>query len=127
MPEGDTIFRAARTGARGVSPYNVAAMAIILPNGLTTQEIRVLQEFRRLNAETLSLEQIKAIKHPAGGGESPVVSLTEKGWLEPNGSRESFATTQKAKDFLALDPKPMVEETSEAAASAAANPDADGV
>ncbi len=115
------------TGARDASPYNVAAMAIILPNGLTTQEIRVLQEFRSLNAETLSLEQIKAIKHPTGGGESPTVSLTEKGWLEANGSRESFATTQKAKDVLALDPKPMVEETSEAAASAAENPDADGV
>ncbi len=41
---------------------------IILPNDLATQEIRVLQEFRRLNAETLSPDQIQAIKHPAGGG-----------------------------------------------------------
>jgi len=85
-------------------------MAIILPNDLTTQEIRVLQEFRRLNAGSLTLEQIKAIKHPAGGGEAPAVSLVDKGWLETNGSRESFATTQKAKDFLALDPKPLGEE-----------------
>ena len=87
----------------------------------------MLQEFRRLNAETLSLEQIKAIKHPTGGGESPVVSLTEKGYLETNGSREQFSTTQKAKDFLAIDAKPLVEETGEADASAAATPDADGV
>ena len=92
-------------------------MAIILPNGLTTQEIRVLQEFRRLNVETLSLEQIKALKHPAGGGESPAVSLTDKGYLETNGSREQFSTTQKAKDFLALDPKPMVESGGEADAA----------
>jgi hypothetical protein len=85
-------------------------MAIILPNGLTPQEIRVLQEFRRLNAGSMTLEQIKAIKHPTGGGEAPAVSLVDKGWLETNGSRESFATTQKAKDFLALDPKPLNEE-----------------
>lgn len=102
-------------------------MAIILPNGLTTQEIRVLQEFRRLNAESLTLEQIKAIKHPSGGGEAPAVSLVDKGWLETNENRESFGTTQKAKDFLATDAKPLVEETSDAAASAAGNPEADGV
>lgn len=102
-------------------------MAIILPNGLTTQEIRVLQEFRLRNTDSLSLAQIKAIKHPAGGGETPAVSLVDKGFLETNGTRESFAVTQKGKDFLAIDAKPMVEETSEAAASAVGNPDADGV
>src|SRR5688572_8221283 len=115
------------TGARGASPYNVAAMAIILPNGLTTQEIRVLQEFRRLNADSLPLEQIKAIKHPAGGGEVPAVSLVDKGYLETNGSQEAFTITQKGKDFISVDAKPMFEETSDAAASAVANPDADGV
>jgi len=97
-------------------------MAIILPNGLTPQEIRVLQEFRRLNADSLTLEQIKAIKHPVGGGEAPAVSLVDKGWLETNGNRETFAVTPKAKDFLALDPKPLVEETGEAAET----PDVDG-
>jgi hypothetical protein len=102
-------------------------MAIILPNGLTAPEIRVLQEFRRKNAETLSLEDIKAIKHPTGGGEAPAVKLVENGWLETNGSREHFTITQKAKDFLAIEAKPLVEETSDAAASAAGNPEADGV
>lgn len=100
-------------------------MAIILPNGLTTPEIRVLQEFRRLNTETLTLEQIKAIKHPAGGGEAPAASLASKGYLTGNG--EGYSTTPQAKEFLSLDAKPMIEETSEAAASAAANPQADGV
>jgi hypothetical protein len=85
-------------------------MPIILPNELTTQEIRVLQEFRRLNSDSLTLEQIKAIKHPVGGGEAPAVSLVDKGYLETNGSRETFATTQKGKDFLAIDAKPMFEE-----------------
>jgi len=93
-------------------------MAIILPNGLTTQEIRVLQEFRRLNADSMTLEQIRAIKHPAGGGEAPAVSLVDKGWLETSGNRESFATTQKAKDFLVLDPVPLGEAGGEAGEAA---------
>jgi hypothetical protein len=103
-------------------------MPIILPNGLQSDEIRVLQEFRRLNVETLPLEKIKAIKHPAGkGGEAPAVSLADRGWIEVDGPRENFTLTQKAKDFLAIDARPLIEETSDAAASAAGNPDADGV
>jgi hypothetical protein len=103
-------------------------MAIILPHGLTTAEIRILQEFRRLNLETMTVEQIKTIKHPAGGGEAPAVSLVAKGFLQTeNGSADRFTLTQKAKDLLAIDPKPEVEATSDAAASAAADPDADGV
>ena len=93
-------------------------MAIIIPNGLTPQELRVLQEFRRLNAESLTVEQIKAIKHPAGGGEAPAVSLVDKGWLTTNGDKESFSVTHKAKDLLAIDPKPMFEEIGGASSSA---------
>jgi hypothetical protein len=101
-------------------------MPINLPHGLTSEEIRVLQEFRRLNAETLPLDTIKAIKHPAGAvGEKPAASLAGKGYLVADG--DGFTLTPAAKDFLAIDAKPMVEETSDAAASAEANPDADGV
>ena len=100
-------------------------MPINLPHGLTSEEIRVLQEFRRLNADTLPLETIKAIKHPAGAvGEKPAASLVGKGYLTAEG--ESYSTTPAAKDFLAIDAKPMFEETSPAAASADANPPADG-
>lgn len=100
---------------------------IILPLGLTSEEIRVLQEFRRLNVETLPLETIKALKHPAAaaGGEKPAASLVAKGFLTSEG--DAFTVTAKAKDFLAIDAKPLVEETSAAAASAAENPAADGV
>jgi hypothetical protein len=98
---------------------------IILPNGLTPQEIRILQEFRRLNADSLNAEQLKAIKHPAGDGEAAAASLVTKGYLVADG--DGFAVTQSGKDFLAIDAKPMVEETSDTAASAAANPQADGV
>jgi len=79
---------------------------IIFPNGLTTQELRVLQEFRRLNAETLTVEQIKAIKHPAGGGEAPA-SLAGKGFLVAEG--DGFTTTAKARELLSFDPVPEFE------------------
>ncbi len=86
-------------------------MAIILPNDLTTQEIRVLQEFRRLNAETLGIATIKAIKHPAGGGEAPAIGLVTKGFVTTDATRENFTLTEKGKDFLAIDAKPMNEES----------------
>ena len=102
-------------------------MPIILPLGLTSEEIRVLQEFRRLNAETLPLETLKAVKHPAAaaGGEKPAATLVAKGFLTAEG--ESFTITPKAKDFLAIEAAPAIIETSAAAASAAESPDADGV
>ena len=101
-------------------------MAINLPLGLTSEEIRVLQEFRRLNSDTLPLDTIKAIKHPLGAvGEKPAASLVTKGFLTAEG--DTFTVTAPAKDFLSIDAKPLVEETSDAAASAAENPEADGV
>ena len=102
-------------------------MPIILPHGLTSEEIRVLQEFRRLNRDTLPLEILKAVKHPAAaaGGEKPAVTLVSKGFLTAEG--DSFTVTSRAKEFLAVEAAPAVLETSEAAASAVENPDADGV
>ena len=40
---------------------------------MTPQEIRVLQEFRRLSAETMGVATITAIKHPIGGGDVPTI------------------------------------------------------
>ena len=80
----------------------------MLIKGMTAQEIRVLQEFRRIQTDTLGLDIIKAIKHPAGGGDAPARSLISKGFLAPAG--DGFALTDKAKEFLAYDPKPEFEE-----------------
>jgi hypothetical protein len=91
----------------------------MLIRGMTEQEIRVLQEFRRVAAESLGVAAIKAIKHPAGGGEGPALSLIDKGFLTADGPRENFALTQKAKDFLSYDPKPEFEETGSTAEAAA--------
>ena len=80
----------------------------MLIKGMTEQEIRVLQEFRRLPAESMSVDAIKAIKHPAGGGDAPARSLVAKGYL--SGEGDVFTLTPKAKAFLAYDPKPEFEE-----------------
>jgi hypothetical protein len=80
---------------------------IILPNHLTSQEIRVLQEFRRTNNQTMTVDQVKAIKHPAGGGEAPATLLVTKGFLTTDSS--GFTLTEQAKAFLSVDPVPMFE------------------
>ena len=101
-------------------------MPIILPHELTSAEIRVLQEFRRLTADTLPLETIKAIKHPTGAlAEAPAASLVGKGFL--SGEGEAFSVTQKGKDFLAIDAKPMFEETTKTGTSEAAEAEVEGV
>ncbi|HEX3580247.1 MAG TPA: hypothetical protein VH087_00695 [Thermoanaerobaculia bacterium] len=83
-------------------------MAIVLPFPLSIQEMRVLQEFRRLVGDTLTSDAVKAIKHPAGGGEAPAQSLVAKGFLTPDGSG-GYTLTEKAKEFLAIDAKPAIE------------------
>ena len=88
----------------------------MLIKGMTPQEIRVLQEFRRVTAESLPLTAIKSIKHPIGGGEAPALSLVQKGYLTIDDARQNFALTQKARDFLAYDPKPEFEEATAGAA-----------
>jgi hypothetical protein len=84
-------------------------LPIVMPFPMTAQEMRVLQEFRRLAAETLPLPTVKALKHPAGGGEGPVLSLVDKGYLTTDSARESFTLTEKAKEFLAIDWRPTAE------------------
>jgi hypothetical protein len=84
-------------------------MTIVLPFPLTAQEMRVLQEYRRLGTDNLPIEVIKAIKHPVGGGDAPALSLVAKGYLT-----SGFALTEKAKEFLAIDFKPEVESAGDA-------------
>src|SRR5690349_14844733 len=77
---GHRAQRKLRSAICALCPYN-SPMAIILSHPMTSQEMRVLQEFRRVAAETLPVAAIKAIKHPAGGGEAPANSLVTKGYL----------------------------------------------
>ena len=82
----------------------------MLIKGMTAQEIRVLQEYRRISAETMPASAIKAIKHPTGGGEAPALSLIDKGYLAADDTRENFTLTEKGKSFLAIDARPELEE-----------------
>lgn len=91
-------------------------MAIILSHPMTPQEMRVLQEYRRVAKETLPLASIEAIKHPAGGGKSPALSLVAKGYLAADATGENFTLTEKARQFLAIESKPTAEEAGAAAA-----------
>lgn len=79
---------------------------MLMPNGLTPQEIRVLQEFRRVGAEALPLDQIKAVRHPAGDSEMPVWSLADKGYLTADESRQNLSLTEEARAFLSYNPEP---------------------
>lgn len=78
---------------------------------MTSQEMRVLQEYRRINSETMALPAIQAIKHPDGGGAAPVSTLVQKGYLDSDASGQTFTLTTKGKEFLSLDIKPGVGET----------------
>ncbi|HVT02859.1 MAG TPA: hypothetical protein VHL58_05730 [Thermoanaerobaculia bacterium] len=80
-----------------------------LPEGLTPAEIRVLQEYRRMGKQELSVDEIKAIRHPVGGGEAPAALLAGKGYLKVDTGRSAYALTEIATEFLSFDPKPMFE------------------
>lgn len=79
-------------------------MPIVIPGQFTSQEIRVLQEFRRLSIETLTIEHVRGIRHPVGGGDAPAEELVAKGYLTRAG--DEYALTDSARQFLAYDPKP---------------------
>ncbi len=91
-------------------------MAIVLPFPLTIQEMRVLQEFRRIGTETMSLAAIKAIKHPVGlSPDAAVAALTSKGYLVADETGQSMALTEPAREFLAIDARPEEETVASSA------------
>jgi hypothetical protein len=84
---------------------------MLLPNGLTAQEIRILQEFRRVGRKSMSLADLRLVRHPVGGGDAPAWALAEKGYLAAE-EGEVFSLTEQAEEFLSYDPKPMFEGSS---------------
>ena len=90
-------------------------MPIILSHPMSSQEIRILQEFRRIASDTMSLPAIEAIKHPAGGGAAPLPALVLKGYLLADAAGQSYSLTAKGKQFISLDVKPEFEEAGAAA------------
>ena len=92
-------------------------MAITLPYPLTVHEIRVLQEFRRVGTETLTVEAARAIKHPAPGGENAFRALVESGYLATDEAGASVSLTEKGRQFLVRDVKPDAEDEGAKASS----------
>jgi hypothetical protein len=89
----------ART-ARRITP-----VAIILPYDMSVEEMRVLQEFRRINAQTLTAEHVATIRHPAAApGEVHGEALVRRGYLTR--SDEGYTLTPAGQQFLAIDAKP---------------------
>jgi hypothetical protein len=86
----------------------------MLIKGMTPQEIRVLQEYRRLTTETMDVDAIKTIRHPVGGGEAPGWSLVDKGFLASDAERKRLTLTGKGREFLAIDARPLYEQGSSA-------------
>jgi hypothetical protein len=77
-----------------------------LPNGLTSQQIRVLQEFRRKEQEELTLAELDAISHPSGGGgEAPAKELARAGYLVASG--ETYRLNDRGREFLARPAVPL--------------------
>ncbi|MEO7133400.1 MAG: hypothetical protein ABI024_04190 [Vicinamibacterales bacterium] len=82
-------------------------MSIILPFDITVDEMRVLQEYRRIATESMALEAIAAIRHPTGpGGEAAAEGLALKGYLrkEPG----AYVLTARGQAFLVIDAKPAI-------------------
>ena len=80
-------------------------MAIILPYDMSVEEMRVLQEFRRINAQTLTAEHVATIRHPTSGpGEAHGEALVRRGYLTR--SDEGYTLTPRGQEFLAIDAKP---------------------
>ncbi len=76
-----------------------------LPQGFTTQQVRVLQEFRRKAKDELTAEEVIAIHHPGGGGgEPPARELVGSGFLTADG--DGFQLTDRAREFLARPSEP---------------------
>lgn len=77
-----------------------------LPNGLTTHQIRVLQEFRRKAQEELTPAELDAINHPSGGGgEAPARELVQAGYLVASG--ENYRLSGRGREFLARPAVPL--------------------
>ena len=79
-------------------------MTIILPFDLAIDEMRVLQEYRRIGTRTLTREDIAAIRHPGTGVTGAVDRLIAKGYLSTDES--GLTLTGRADEFLAIDVKP---------------------
>lgn len=82
---------------------------IELPHALTAGEIRLLQEYRRLERQQMSRAEMSQIIHPARPAEDPAAALTAKGFLALADDGEVYVLTERATEFLSYNPAPAPE------------------
>lgn len=83
-------------------------MSVKLPGGLRADELRILQEFRRLGRREMARTDIQAIRHPAGGGPEAIEGLLTKGYLSKT-QEDVFVLDAKADELFAFQPMPYYE------------------
>jgi len=76
-----------------------------LPNGFRPEELRILQEYRRLARKSMTREEIDLIRHPASA-EGAIEGLLEKGYLVPSGGEGEYLLTPASEELLAVEPVP---------------------
>ena len=77
-----------------------------MPHDLTAQEIRLLQEFRRLTSKQLTRGQLEGVRHPFGETGPAISGLLQKGFLTNGDAADSYGLTEKGEKFLSYDPVP---------------------
>ena len=77
-----------------------------IPDGMSPPEIRILQEFRRLEAEDMALATIREIKHPVAVDDAAVLELEKRGMVASSEDGSSFRLTESGETFLARPAEP---------------------
>ena len=79
-----------------------------LPDGLRPDQIRILQEFRRLKRREMSRPEIRAIKHPVGGGEDALDGLVARHYLTKT-DQDTYLLAEEGDRLLKIDFLPYYE------------------
>ena len=83
-------------------------MAVKLPDGLAADQIRILQEFRRRKVRALTMDEIAAIRHPAGSGPEAVEALIAKGYAR-RGADGAIEVEPKGEELAGIEYLPYYE------------------
>jgi len=80
-----------------------------MPIGLTAPEIRILQEFRRLETKEMALDAVRQIKHPTKAPDEALDRLLDAGFLNVSEDKSTYRLTETAESLLARPCEPEVD------------------
>ena len=109
-PVDDLVFPSPLDGRRIIEGIKLVdgegASRMKLPGGLSAPEIRILQEYRRAGVQTMTMAEIREIRHPSKVGDEAVDGLVTKGYVTRGEGDETFALTENGTSFLERNPVP---------------------